>query len=93
MPDVLERTDTDVELELIFDQVLGCQSKHRAKSGEYFGPCTVEVVAVWSATCVRGKSLNVCQRAVDWVNDLMMLSDRHCVCGRHVTECWTLLPL
>jgi hypothetical protein len=92
MTDLLEQTD--VELELIFDEVMGCQSKHRSKtSDEYFGPCTIEVVAVWSATCRRGKSLNVCQRAVDWVQDLMLLTDRRCVCERHVTECWTIQPL
>lgn len=79
------------DLELMYSHSPRCESQHRSKTDDSFGPCTVDVVARWSATCPRGRSLNVCQRAVDFVLGVLK-TERHCSgCGRLARECWTLI--
>jgi hypothetical protein len=83
-----------VDLEAWLDDALRCESRHRDADQRPYGPCTVEVVARWGATCAGGRSILVCSTVKEYAKKIMALPNRKCgPCQRPTHVCWFLHPV
>jgi len=82
---------TETDLELLWEDVPVCESSHRTEASGYFGPCGVEAIARWRASCDPSKDILVCERVFFHASALIATNKRTCSgCKRHVGECWTI---
>jgi hypothetical protein len=82
-----------VDLEEMLTGGLRCESQHLDHNEQPYGPCTVEVVARWGATCKGGRSLLVCETVRAYAERIMALPRKCGPCQRPTEVCWYLNPV